>query len=70
MEIKEAVEILKNDGLEEDGNAGENALEDIIEAFKNGYTLCKVDEAVEKMKERGHSLPVHMVEEILKEACK
>lgn len=78
MQIKEAVEILKNDSLKECGNSWDYALESVIDALKNGYTLCKVDEAVEKIE--NNRINETFVDssfytagkciEILKEACK
>lgn len=50
MEIKEAIRITKN-APNEKWQDVVRAAETIQEAIKNGYTLCKVDEAIQKMEE-------------------
>ena len=84
MEIKEAVEILKKCKSIYMTPIQSKALDLIIEAFWNGYTLCKVDEAVEKMDDlieiiyaddsgtykHGHTNGVSGCIDIIKEACK
>ena len=78
MEIKEAVEILKNEQLDIfDGRYGK-AFKVVREALRNGYTLCKVDEAVERIE--NNRINETFVDssfytagkciEIIKEACK
>lgn len=88
MEIKEAVEIFRTesqkllcDGAERDFQAYSKAIYVISNALKGGYTLCKVDEAVEKMEKlmqqenegEMYYYPPYYSErciKILKEACK
>lgn len=80
MEIKEAIEFIKNSPpeiKEENGDDFEKFTEanlTILNAIYNGgYTLCKVDEAVEKMKTKylvsGAGNILECID-ILKEACK
>jgi len=52
MEIKEAVEIIKNEQLDIFDGRYDKAFKAVREALRNGYTLCKVDEAVDGMCDR------------------
>ena len=81
MEIKEAVEFIKNSSAEikdDDKKFAEANLTILNAIYNKGYTLCKVNEAVEKMQKlhdiykvnvQGHSMSVAKeCIEILKEA--
>ena len=93
MEIKEAVEQIRKIARVENGEISIGKGLDremnelthyIIVAILNGYTLCKVDEAVEKMDDlieiiyaddsgtykHGHTNGVSECIDIIKEACK
>ena len=50
MEIKEAIEIMKSDKIL-DSKKVLKASDIIITALQNGYTLCKLDEAIQKMED-------------------
>ena len=88
MEIKEAVEIFRTesqkllcDSTERDFQAYSKAVYVISNALKDGYTLCKADEALEKIEKlmqqenegEMYYYPPYYSErciKIFKEACK
>lgn len=53
MEIKEAIEIITNavqtEGMTAEQDKALAVIQKLCQKLDNGYTLCKVDEAIEKM---------------------
>lgn len=72
MEIKEALEEIRNSkGKTTSVKRGETILE-VCQAICDGYTLCKVDESIAKIKQKAwkeESIEVEDCIDILKEAC-